>query len=236
MSNKYNFDLDMESDNSCSLILREIKPNSKVLEMGPAHGRMTKHLKENLNCFICIVEIDRDAGDSAKRWADKWFIGGSSGDGDIDGDIWHYQLTIHENKFDYIIFADVLEHLYNPWLALERAASLLSENGKILISVPNISHNSVIIDLMNDKFNYRPTGLLDNTHLRFFTNTTLRKMVENAGLIINKEMNTHCAVEHTEFRNNLDDVPGNVGRFLNKREFGDVYQFVWKLKKDQNGL
>lgn len=234
MSLKYNFDLDMESDNSCSLILREIKSNSQVLELGPAHGRMTKYLKQTLNCFVCIVEKDSEAGDSAKQFSDKFYIGGSSGDGDIDGDIWHYNLKITDHKFDYIVMADVLEHLNNPWLALERAVELLKDDGKILISVPNISHNSVIIDLMNDKFNYRETGLLDNTHIRFFTNSTLKKMVENANLMITKEMNTHCAVEHTEFRNNLNDVPGNVGRFLNKRLFGDVYQFVWELQKVKN--
>lgn len=225
---KYNFDLDMESDNSCSLILKEVKPNSNVLEFGPAYGRMTKYLKEQLNCSICIVEKDMDSGNSAKMFADKYFIGGASGNGDIDGDIWFYDLKSH--KFDHIIFADVLEHVNDPWTTLKRAATLLTDNGTILISVPNVSHNSVIIDLMNDKFEYRPTGLLDNTHIRFFTNTSLRNMVEDAGLLITKEMNTHCAIEHTEFRNSIDNVPGNVGRFLNKRKFGDTYQFVWELK------
>jgi cyclopropane fatty-acyl-phospholipid synthase-like methyltransferase len=64
---KYNFDLDMESNNSNSVILRNIKSNSSVLEIGCAHGRMTKYLKEQLNCEITIVEIDEEAGTEASK-------------------------------------------------------------------------------------------------------------------------------------------------------------------------
>lgn len=224
---KYNFDLDMDSDNSCSIILKHIKPNSRVLEFGPAHGRMTKYMKEKLNCEICIVEKDYESGNSAKQFCDMFFIGDEYGGGDIDSGVWRRSLS--NKKFDKIIFADVLEHIYDPWKALKSASELLNTNGSIWISIPNVAHNSVLIDLLNNKFTYNEVGLLDNTHIRFFTYNSLKHMIDKCGLVINRELNTRCAIEHTELNNSINDVPNNVGRFLNKREYGDVYQFVWEL-------
>src|SRR6185369_625943 len=208
---KYTHEVDMNSDNSAAQILRNVTPNSTVLEFGPASGYMTKYMKEILNCKTYIVEFDYDDGMEASKYADHYMVGPSI------GDIENYQWIYWTGPFDHIIFADVLEHLRDPWKALNKAKDLLKEDGSILISIPNIGHNSVIIDLINGKFNYRETGLLDNTHLRFFTRESLTKMVEEAGLYVAKEINTYCAVEHTEFKNNLTDVPEGVSQVLQDR-------------------
>ena len=76
---KYDFELDMKTQNSNSVILNNIKPNSIVLEVGCAHGRMTKYLKETLNCTVDIVEIDWEAGDVAKQWARYAWLGPEEG-------------------------------------------------------------------------------------------------------------------------------------------------------------
>jgi len=226
MVDKYDFELDMVGDNSNSLILRQIQPYSEVLEFGPAHGRMTKYLKESLFCRTTIVELDENAGQQASMFADNAFIG--SENGNIENYYWFEQLE--NSKFDYIIFADVLEHLYNPWLVLASVKDLLKDSGEILISVPNIGHNSVLIDLLNNKFEYREVGLMDNTHIRFFTYPSLTNLVLGAGLAINKEINAYNVVENTEFGNAYTDVPDEVADFLKQREYGDVYQFIWSLK------
>lgn len=224
---KYNFDLNMSPGNSNSEILLNIKPNTKVLEIGCAHGRMTKYLKEILNCEVTIIEKDYTAGAVAMQWATRGFIGDEFG-----GDIEYPTFNICEidNQFDYVIFADVLEHLHNPKEVLENVKPLLAANGSIWISIPNIAHNSVLIDLWNNKFEYREIGLLDNTHLRFFTESSLRKMIESIGLTIVKEINLRNPVELTEFKNSFDDVPEAIVDALKNRQFADIYQFVWELK------
>ena len=223
----YDFSLDMTTDNSNSLILRNIAPNSKVLEIGAAHGRMTKYLKEELNCQVSIVEYDRKAGDTAKQYAEKSWIGAEIGD--VEKECWLKETE--GQKFDYIVFADVLEHLHDPLQVLRRATERLSDNGSILISIPNIGHNSVLIDLLQGKFEYRESGILDRTHLKFFTHESLRNMIAAAGLSICKEMNAVNVVNNTEFGNSYDQVPPEVSKYLQSRKYGEVYQFIWELKK-----
>jgi O-antigen biosynthesis protein len=224
---KYNFDLDMVGNNSNSIILREIAPNSEVLEFGPAHGRMTKYLKETLDCKVTIVEKDLEAGTQASMFSSYAIIGDPWGD--IENNHWIKDLKSFDKEFDYIIFADVLEHLYDPWKALSSVRNFLKDDGRVLISIPNVSHNSIIIDLINNKFEYREIGLLDNTHIRFFTHTSLLDMVHKAGFSVDKVLDAHNAVENTEFKNSFDDVHEDVAKHLKQREYGDVYQFIWSL-------
>lgn len=224
----YDFSLNMETDNSNSLILRNVKPNSTVLEFGPAYGRMTKYLKETLNCKVFIVEYDEKSGTSAKQYAYESWVGQELGDAEKD---WWYTETGEFDKFDHIIFADVLEHLHNPEEVLKRACDRLADDGSILISIPNIGHNSVLIDLLQGKFEYRDFGILDKTHLKFFTHESLRNMIAVSGLSAVKEMNAINTVGGTEFGNSYDQVPPEVSKYLQSRKHGEVYQFVWELKK-----
>ncbi len=161
---KYNFDFDPTAESSLTKIIERMKPDSTVLEFGPANGRLTKYMNEQMNCQVTIVELDEEAGNEASKFAIESFVGE-----DI-GNIENYKWTkLINQKFDYILFADVLEHLYNPKKVLENAKEFLKDTGAILISVPNIAHHSVIIDLINDKFEYREIGLLDNTHINHAT-------------------------------------------------------------------
>lgn len=225
---KYDFNLDMGSDNSNSTIIRNIKPNSKVLELGCAHGRMTKFLKENLNCEVTIAEIDTDSGRIASQWAVKSFIGE---DGNIESSNFFDKLyNMNCKNFDVIIYADVLEHLRYPDVVLNKTKKLLGNDGSIWISIPNVAHNSVLLDLWNNKFTYRNLGLLDETHIRFFTFYSLTEMINNVGLKINTAINLENAVENTEFHNSYDDVPPTVSLLMKRREYSEVYQFIWELK------
>jgi len=187
---------------------------------------MTKYLKENLNCSVTIVEKDFSAGKEASKFATKSYIGVF---GNIEQYYWKDQNP--SIKYDYIIFADVLEHLYDPWTILLEVKYHLKDDGYILMSIPNIGHNAVIIDLLNDKFDYREVGLLDNSHIRFFTEKSLKEMIEKVGLKIHKAMNAKNIVENTEFKNSYSDIPEEVANFLKNRPNGDIYQFVWSLSK-----
>ncbi|WP_252242320.1 methyltransferase domain-containing protein [Clostridium sp. ZBS18] len=224
---KYNFELDLDSENSLHMIIKMISPNSKILEFGPAHGRLTKYLKEELTCEIDIVEIDDEAGREANRYSDKSFIGNNLGD--IEKYIWLEELK--SETYDYIIFADVLEHLHSPKKVLECCNRILKDKGSILMSIPNIAHNSVLIDLVNDKFHYNTVGLLDNTHISFFSYNSLIEMIEESGYKTVKEYAVYSKVGENEINNNYKCVSRELAKELRKRDKGNLYQFIFEIKK-----
>ncbi len=225
---KYDFSLDMTTQNSNSVILKNIASSSKVLELGCAHGRMTKYMKEQLDCLVDIVELDEEAGSVAASWANKSFAANLE-----DPDIWQELQDVDCKNYDYIIFADVLEHLHDPKRVLTSSKQLLRSDGSIWISIPNIGYNGVVLDLLNENFTYRDTGIMDSTHLKFFSLNSLLKLVEECGLTIAQEHNLINMLACSEFETQYDHVPEAVADFLKERLFGEVYQFVWELKLSQ---
>jgi hypothetical protein len=91
-------------------------------------------------------------------------------------------ILFQEKKFRYIVFADVLEHLSDPVGVLRAAEKVLSQDGEILISIPNVAHASVRLGLLAGRFDYSNEGLLDRTHAFFYTRKSLFEMLERAGL------------------------------------------------------
>ena len=136
---KYNFNFDIYEEDTLSWIAAEIGEKSNVLEFGAANGRLTKYLSQRKECIVDIVEIDEESGGEAAEYARKALLG------NIEGDIEQYKWLELDEQYDYVIFADVLEHLVNPQEVLKRCKSIIKDDGKILVSVPNISHNSIII-------------------------------------------------------------------------------------------
>lgn len=218
---KYDCELNIEDRNSLSVIISKINPNSTILEFGPANGRMSKYLKEKLNCKVYGVEIDINAAKDAVKYSERVIVG------NIENYTW---LEEYKNiKFDYIIFADVLEHLYYPEKVLTKSKVLLKENGSILMSIPNIAHNAIIIELLNNKFTYQDTGLLDNTHIRFFTKNSLDDFIKTCGLEIEYETGIYINPKDTEFKCLYPE--STVSNILKDREYGEVYQFIIEAKE-----
>ncbi|MBU0734196.1 MAG: class I SAM-dependent methyltransferase, partial [Proteobacteria bacterium] len=86
--------------------------------------------------------------------------------------------------FDLVNCGDILEHLRDPWAMLNRIHSLLRDEGYLVMSVPNVGHWSIVRNLMRGAFQYIPSGLLCATHLRWFTESSIRKALEKAGFSI----------------------------------------------------
>ncbi len=222
---KYDLELITDELNALSIILKQIQTHSLILEFGPANGRMTKYLKEVLKCDVYIVELDKEAAKDAMKYAVDGLI----------GDIEQYEWIDKWNgtEFDYIIFADVLEHLRNPQAVLSKSKRLLKNNGKTIISVPNIAHNSVLINLYKNKFEYTSLGLLDNTHIHFFAYNTLKDFCHYAGYIPVVEDAAYSNVGENEILCGFDDVDRDIAYNLKKREYGSVYQYVFTLQKEE---
>jgi GT2 family glycosyltransferase/2-polyprenyl-3-methyl-5-hydroxy-6-metoxy-1,4-benzoquinol methylase len=220
--NKYDFELELNTGNSLALILESVKPGSKVLEFGPAKGRMTRYLRQTLNCEVAIVEIDEDAYNSASQYA-QW-----SCCGDIETFEWAH--SFQGLKFDYVILADVLEHLHDPGALLRCVRDFLRPEGELLLSVPNIAHFSIIEGLLEDRFEYGPTGLLDEGHIKFFTRRSLARTLKDAGFAVLCEQSVYSNIP-------LDEAPANITQetmnILARNPLANNYQYVFHAIKEE---
>jgi O-antigen biosynthesis protein len=220
---KYHLELDLNAQNAPSLILKQIKPGSRVLEFGPATGYMTRYMKETLGCTVVAIEIDPVAAKKAEPYCEKILVR------DIDHDSWKEELS--GELFDHITFADVLEHLYDPWKALSSAKGLLKKDGTVITSIPNIGHSAILLDLLQGKFEYRDTGLLDRTHIRFFTRKSMFELFDRAGLVPAEILGTLKSPDNTEFAQSYDNAAEPVLKELRKSPDSEVYQFVSVLHR-----
>ena len=219
---KYNCELKLEDRNSLSTLLSRVKQNSIVLEFGPANGRMTKYMKEQLNCKVYAVEIDENAAKDSKQYTEKIVVDS------IENYCWIDEFK--DIKFDYVIFADVLEHLYYPEKVLKSIKSFLKDDGSILVSIPNIAHNAIVIGLLNNEFNYGPTGLLDDTHIRFYTKKTFENLIKKCEYYRFYETAIFMVPENTEFGYKYTQLPESVADYIVKQPYGEVYQLIYELK------
>jgi 2-polyprenyl-3-methyl-5-hydroxy-6-metoxy-1,4-benzoquinol methylase len=136
---------------------------SIILDVGCAIGGFGEILKSERSCEVWGVEINEQAASVAAQKLDKVICGAF--DKSIDLPI---------NKFDCIIFNDVLEHLIDPYSALLHAKTLLRTGGKVIASIPNVRYFDNIWKLIvNRDWEYTQHGILDRTHLRFFTRRSI---------------------------------------------------------------
>ena len=164
---KYDVKMETGLNTISGKLMNRIKKHSMVLEFGCAYGRMTKYMKEQLQCQVYIVELDSEAYTHAIQFAAGGYCG------DIETGEWYSQFQGYQ--FDYILFADVLEHLRNAEDILRVVGSLLKPDGEVLISIPNIAHNDIIAGLYLNHFKYTDIGILDNTHVHFWGREELKR-------------------------------------------------------------
>lgn len=215
---KYEANLDLDSSNSLSLMIKNIKKDSVILEFGPANGRLTRYLKESLNCKVYIVEINKSDYDQAINYAEDGFLG------DIEQYQWFEKFKLI--KFDYILFADVLEHLLKPESAIDHSKQLLADDGKIIASIPNVAHNSIIFNLLKNEFRYNKLGLLDDTHVHLFTYESIKQLFENNNLSIIIEDATYTREQPGEFPHSLNECSQIEEEVLKEHSMGQIYQFI----------
>ena len=225
---KYDAELNLSVRTSLSLILQRLQPGGRVLELGPANGRLTRYMADELKCTVDIVEIDAEAGAEAAAFADIACLGPV--EGNIDEGHWLERISGHE--YDYIVCADVLEHLRNPGKVLGDCLGLLKKGGSLVASVPNIAHNGVIISLLSGYFDYRNLGLLDNTHIHFFTRLSFRNMAIQQGYKVVYETATYADVRETELGVDYSQIDRAMARALKCRPDGIAYQYVFELKNN----
>ncbi len=161
-------------------LLSLIPPDAKVvLEIGCGAGALCKaYRRVNPGVTWTGVEPNEEAAEQAKRVCTKVY------NYPIESIPMHWLAAPDDMMPDCIIFGDVLEHLSDPWEQLKRIAFHAKPGAQVLACIPNVQHWTIIRDLLAGHWRYRDEGLLDRTHLRFFTLESIKSMFADAGLQI----------------------------------------------------
>jgi SAM-dependent methyltransferase len=141
---------------------------SSLLDVGCGSGAFGRVVREKWGCRVVGVELNSAAAASARLELDEV----------IEGDINNIKI---EDRFDVITVNDVLEHVEDPEGLLENLRGLVTPDGQLVVSIPNVGHWSIVEDLLAGHWDYLPAGLLCIDHLRFFTRRSVTSMMERAG-------------------------------------------------------
>jgi 2-polyprenyl-3-methyl-5-hydroxy-6-metoxy-1,4-benzoquinol methylase len=219
---KYEYAVDTTADTAPARVVRMIGKDQRVLEIGSGPGSITKQLKGTGDCRITALEIDPIAIELVKPFCEAVHsadLNTADWDGVLDGE-----------KFEVVLAADVLEHVYNPLAVLKKMASLVSDGGRVVLSLPHVGHSAVAACLLLEDFDYRDWGLLDKTHIRFFGLKNIQTLVLDAGLAITRVEFVVRHPDETEFAAKWAQLSSSVQQALLTNRYGYVYQVVLEAK------
>ena len=230
MNKKYNLHLILDTESAHKKIIDSIQKDSVVLEVGTSHGHMTKYLKEELNCNVTGIEIDPEAAKDASQYTSEFFVI------DID-DIELLDSKIKNDHYDYIIMCDVIEHVRDTTNILKTLGKKLKVSGLFLLSVPNVAHNIVLMQILKNEFNYQDVGMMDNTHIRWFTSDSFKKKIDETGLKLVKHDWTYMTPEYENIsHNSYDEFSLFEKEVLLKHCNCHFFQNIFHLSKDVNSI
>lgn len=166
------------SEGYFSFLREEIRPllppvrGARVLEIGCGTGETSAWLKAmGVAGFVLGMEIEPAVAAEARRRLDEVVVGNAE------------TADFGERRFDLVLCLDVLEHMVDPWAFLERVQKHLEPGGTVIASIPNLRNYRVLKSLvLKGRFDYQDAGILDRTHLRFFTRVSACRLMETGGL------------------------------------------------------
>lgn len=211
--------VDPDAGDSLATLVRWIRPRTAVLDVGTAGGALGQYLKEQQECLVDGVDIDVAGAALARRHYRRLVV--------ADLERSDLAALFPPASYDYVVCADVLEHLRQPLRVLVAARRLLREGGHLLISVPNVAYAPLLAELLGGQMQYRPVGLLDESHLRFLTRPALTQLLASAGFTGAALARVVKQAHESEFGTGyLEALPPAVRRFLEGMEEAYTYQFL----------
>ena len=199
--------------------LQLVGQGKTVLELGAASGHVTKALK-SLNNTVTAVERDARFSESLSAIADEVII--------TDLDWLDLRERLSGKKFEVVLAGDVLEHCSKPELVLLQIHDLLTPDGYVVISLPNIAHGDVRLSLLTGTFDYSETGLLDRTHLRFFTRSSIHTFLSQSHFQVEAVFASTASIGTTELGPPNAEIPIEAVQFVQKDPDALVYQYIVK--------
>lgn len=194
----------------------------KILDVGCSAGKLGARLKsERPFVEIAGIELNPEAAKIATDHLDKVVVSDIEQTGSLPFD---------KSYFDSIIFADVLEHLRNPEAVLRNMRSLLKDDGCIICSVPNVRHQSVLLDLLvKGQWEYTDEGIMDRTHLRFFTLNSIIKLLADTDFVI-ETVKTVWTREVTQLAKLVETVRGMGGNADRFEQEAKIVQYIFRAR------
>ena len=196
-------------------IFNLVPPNTKfLLDLGCGFGALGAKVKSEYGSYCYGIESNSAAESKLTRNLYKHWI----------ANVEDFDFNVIDVEFDCIVLADVLEHLIDPWVLLGRVKELLAKDGVIIVSMPNIRNLNVIASLiLKGRWENRDSGILDRTHLRFFTKYEMESMFIASGFeIVNANSNK-----------DFYSLPRKILSFLPNLLIPDlkVSQFIFTVRK-----
>ena len=221
MSHRYDaeiadFDPTAENDSHVTMV-RLVGEGKRVLDVGCATGRMARALTA-VGCVVSGIDFDAAAAEEARDTLKTLVIG--------DLNSLDLLKAFGTERFDVMIFGDVLEHVTDPKAVLVGALRLLAPGGSIVLSIPNVAHSSVRLGLLQGSWTYTETGLLDETHVRFFTPGTVLDLMGDAGLVVLDYQPTRLGPFDSSVHVDAAALPRGVVNWVKAQPGADIYQVV----------
>lgn len=231
MSQYSHLTADLSNPNSPATKIAALVGHGRVvLDVGCAHGYIAEVLAGQ-GCRVFGIELDAEDAARARAHCEQVVVADVEEPGWVD--------ELREREFDAVVLADVLEHLREPAAALRRIRGLLrAESGFVVASVPNVAHVSVRLELLLGSFRYEDLGILDHTHLHFYTHDGLEELLASCGFTVESldcttnEISDEIVADHLA-RAGLLYTPELRQRFS---EFEALaYQFIVKARPTAAG-
>lgn len=217
-SPKYDTEVDLSNENMSQTLLALLVGEGKaVLDVGCATGYTASVLRAR-GCRVDGIEYDASAATDAAKHVDRLEVG--------DVQAMDLVTLFGAESYDAIVFGDVLEHLTAPEAVLRACLPLLKPGGAVVASIPNVAHGAVRLALLSGRFDYTSTGLLDETHVRFFTRDSVLALLATAGYAVVDLRRTRLGVFETEVTVAEGDYPPAVVADVCADPEAMTYQFV----------
>ena len=207
-----------DSHDSLSIIASLIEPGQTLLDLGMGTGGLGHYLSERHAVVADGVTLNPAEADIARAWYRQALVA------DLDRD--DLSTLLGDQRYDCIVCADVLEHLKAPQNLLAQCKAFLKPGGRLITSMPNVGYCGLLAELIQGDFRYRPEGLLDDTHLRFFTRTSLQRFFDENGWATQSIQTTQRSLLESEFKVAFDSLPPAVARYLLATPDALIYQFI----------
>lgn len=218
----YEYEAQLRGDSTAAKVARLVGPSKSVLEIGCGPGSQSRIFSQHLGCSVVGIEIDPERAAKARQFCKEVHT----------ADLEATDLTelLGGIKFDVIVCADVLEHLRDPSRLLARLPALMQPDGYLVASLPNVTHASVVFELVHGRFEYGAEGLLDQTHVRFFTLQSAVRLLEGCGFLISDLQRTQVRPKYTEFQTDakLESEQKILELILKSNPEAMTYQFIFK--------
>lgn len=226
MKKDYSLELLLDCESAHKKILSHVKPESVVLEVGCSKGHMSAYLKNEMHCQVTGIEINDEALNVASKYLDLAYC--------LDcNNITEVNNKIPDGYYDYILLADVLEHLYDPKEVLKVLSKKMKINGKIIVSIPNASHNLMLMSLLRNDFTYQDLGFFDNTHIKWFTSDTFSRMVKDLDLVVELHDYIYMTPEYEAVNHNRYEEFGLFEKeVLLRHKNGHFFQNIFIISKN----